>query len=132
MLQRSFAGRAALGPIAGVMALGALLLTPAGIAGWPPSSPAADVLLAIGALGVACSALAFLLFFRLVAEVGADRATVITYLCPVVALAVGVPVLGEEVGPGTALGLTLILAGSWVATTGRLPLPRRQERALHP
>jgi drug/metabolite transporter (DMT)-like permease len=46
---------------------------------------------------------------------------VITYVNPVVALALGVAILGEEVTAGAAVGLLLILAGSWLATDGRLP-----------
>ena len=68
-----------------------------------------------------CSALAFLLFFALITEVGPSRATVITYVNPTVALALGVAVLGEQVTAGAIAGLLLILAGSWLATDGRLP-----------
>ncbi len=68
-----------------------------------------------------CSALAFLLFFRLIAEVGPGRATVITYINPVVALALGVAILDESVTTGVVVGLLLILAGSWLSTDGRLP-----------
>ena len=72
-------------------------------------------------LGLLCSALAFLLFFRLIAEIGPGRATVITYINPVVALALGVAVLDESVTTGVVVGLLLILAGSWLSTDGRLP-----------
>ena len=72
-------------------------------------------------LGLVCTALAFLLFFRLIAEVGPGRATVITYVNPVVALALGVAILGESVTAGAVAGLLLILAGSWLSTDGRLP-----------
>jgi drug/metabolite transporter (DMT)-like permease len=72
-------------------------------------------------LGLVCSALGFMLFFRLIAEVGPSRATVITYVNPIVALALGVAVLGESVTAGAIAGLLLILAGSWLATDGRLP-----------
>jgi drug/metabolite transporter (DMT)-like permease len=57
----------------------------------------------------------------LVAEVGPGRALVITYVNPVVAVALGVSILGESVGPGAVAGLLLILAGSWLSTDGRLP-----------
>jgi drug/metabolite transporter (DMT)-like permease len=67
-------------------------------------------------LGVACTAAAFLLFFRLIAEVGPVRATVITYVNPAVAVAAGVTLLGEPFTLGTAMGFVLILAGSWLAT----------------
>jgi drug/metabolite transporter (DMT)-like permease len=61
------------------------------------------------------------LFARLVAEVGPGRATVITYVAPVVAVALGIAVLGERPGAGAVAGLLLILAGSWLSTDGRLP-----------
>ena len=51
----------------------------------------------------------------------AARAIVITYVSPVVAVALGVTVLGESLGAGAVAGLLLILAGSWLATDGRLP-----------
>ena len=60
-------------------------------------------------------------FAILVAEVGGGRAIVITYVSPVVAVALGVTVLGESLGAGAVPGLLLILAGSWLATDGRLP-----------
>jgi drug/metabolite transporter (DMT)-like permease len=71
---------------------------------------------AVVVLGVVCTALAFLMFFRLIAEVGPVRATVITYVNPAVAVAAGVALLGEPFTLGTALGFVLILAGSWLAT----------------
>ena len=72
-------------------------------------------------LGFVCTAIAFLIFFRLITEVGPGRATVITYINPVVALALGVAILGESVTAGAVVGLLLILAGSWLSTDGRLP-----------
>ena len=72
-------------------------------------------------LGLICSALAFLLFFRLITEIGPSRATVITYVNPIVALALGVAILGEHVTAGAVAGLLLILAGSWLSTDGRVP-----------
>ena len=47
--------------------------------------------------------------------------TVITYIAPIVAVALGVAVLGERPGTGAIAGLLLILAGSWLSTDGRLP-----------
>jgi hypothetical protein len=57
----------------------------------------------------------------LVSEVGAGRASIITYINPVIAVALGVIVLGENPGAGAIAGLLLILAGSWLATDDRLP-----------
>jgi drug/metabolite transporter (DMT)-like permease len=110
-----------LGPVAASLALATLLLTPFALAEMPDAVPSADTLASIAVLGLLCSALAFLFFFRLIAEVGPGRATVITYINPVVALALGVAILDESVTTGVAVGLLLILAGSWLSTDGRVP-----------
>jgi drug/metabolite transporter (DMT)-like permease len=110
-----------LGPVAASLGIAALLVTPFALAGLPDSVPSTDTFVSIAVLGLLCSALAFLLFFRLIAEIGPGRATVITYINPVVALALGVAVLDESVTAGVVVGLLLILAGSWLSTDGRLP-----------
>jgi drug/metabolite transporter (DMT)-like permease len=71
---------------------------------------------AVAVLGVVCSALAFLVFFALIAEVGPTRATVITYVNPAVALTLGVLVLSEPLTVGLLVGFPLVLAGSALAT----------------
>ena len=68
-----------------------------------------------------CTALAFVLFYDLIAEIGPSRATVITYLNPAVALALGVLVLHEQPTVGMLVGFPLVLLGSVLATRG----PRR-------
>lgn len=110
-----------LGPVAASLGIAALLVTPFALADLPDSMPSADTFASIAVLGLACSALAFLFFFRLIAEVGPGKATVITYINPVVALALGVAILDESVTTGVVVGLLLILAGSWLSTDGRLP-----------
>jgi drug/metabolite transporter (DMT)-like permease len=110
-----------LGPVAASLGIAALLVTPFAFADLPDRAPSADTLASVAVLGLLCSALAFLLFFRLIAEVGPGRATVITYINPVVALALGVAILDESVTTGVVAGLLLILAGSWLSTDGRLP-----------
>jgi drug/metabolite transporter (DMT)-like permease len=110
-----------LGPVAASLGLATLLVTPFALVDLPDSVPSADTLASVGVLGFLCSALAFLLFFRLIAEIGPGRATVITYVNPVVALALGVAILDESVTTGVVVGLLLILAGSWLSTDGRLP-----------
>ena len=108
-----------LGPVTAAMAIASIILLPFGIGDFPTEAPSDEAILSVVVLGLVCSALAFLIFFRLIAEVGPSRATVITYVNPVVALALGVAVLGESVTAGA--GLLLILAGSWLATDGRVP-----------
>ena len=72
-------------------------------------------------LGVFCTAAAFVIFAVLIREAGTSRATVITYVNPVIAVALGVTLLGERPGAGAVAGLLLILAGSWLSTGGRIP-----------
>jgi drug/metabolite transporter (DMT)-like permease len=110
-----------LGPVAASLGVATLLITPFALADVPTSVPSADTLASVLVLGLLCSALAFLFFFRLIAEIGPGRATVITYINPVVALALGVAILDESVTTGVVVGLLLILAGSWLSTDGRLP-----------
>ena len=66
-------------------------------------------------LGALCTAVAFVVFFKLIAEVGPTRATVVTYLNPAVAVLAGVLILDEPFTVWTALGFMLILAGAWCA-----------------
>jgi drug/metabolite transporter (DMT)-like permease len=77
----------------------------------PTSAWAAVVL-----LGVLCTAIAFLVFFALIAEVGPSRTTLITYVNPAVAVLLGIVVLGEPLTLGLAIGFPLVLLGSWLAT----------------
>ena len=83
---------------------------------WPRHLPSAEVLLALAGLGVVCTAAAFLIFFRLIAEVGPARATVITYVNPAVAVALGVLVLGEHLTAAIGVSFAAILGGSVLAT----------------
>ncbi|MET3804579.1 drug/metabolite transporter (DMT)-like permease [Nakamurella sp. UYEF19] len=67
-------------------------------------------------LAVVCTAVAFLVFFALIAEAGPARATVITYINPAVAICLGVLVLGEKFTVGVAIGFPLVILGSVLAT----------------
>jgi len=81
-----------------------------------PARITLDASLAVIALAVFCTALAFQLLFALIAEVGAARATVIAYLNPAVAVLLGVLVLGEPLSLALLVGFALIVAGSYFAT----------------
>ncbi len=83
---------------------------------WPRAMPSPQVLGALAGLGVICTAAAFLVFFRLIAEVGPARATVITYVNPAVAVTLGVLVLGEHLTPVIGAAFAAILGGSILAT----------------
>jgi drug/metabolite transporter (DMT)-like permease len=110
-----------MGPVAVAMLFAALFLAPAALLSAPSEMPTGDALGAIAVLGLVCTALAFLLYFTLITEVGPSRASVITYINPVVAVALGVTLLGEPVTASAVAGLLLILAGSWLSTGGRPP-----------
>ena len=103
------------------LAIAALILTPPSLLAPPTATPSASALVSLVILGIFCTAAAFAFYGALVAEAGAGRALVITYIAPVVAVALGVAVRGERPGAGAAAGLLLILAGSWLATGGRMP-----------
>lgn len=83
---------------------------------WPAALPSGKVLAALAALAVICTALAFVLFFALIAEVGPARASVITYVNPAVAVTGGVWLLGERLTVEMVVAFVLILAGSVFAT----------------
>lgn len=89
----------------------------------PPHGVDAQSLGAIIVLGTVCTALAFVLFFALIAAIGPARATVITYVNPAVAVLFGIVLLGERFTAGMAVGFPLILAGSVLAARHRVAAP---------
>ena len=103
---------------------------------WPKTVPSIQVLGALAGLGVVCTAAAFVLFFQLIAEVGPARATVITYVNPAVAVALGVLVLNEHLTLAVGGAFVLILGGSILATRPsepkRLKGPRGPEESTAP
>ncbi|MBE2317400.1 DMT family transporter [Solirubrobacter sp. CPCC 204708] len=130
ILKRKLAGvdaRAAMG--ASLLIASGLLLVPA-IFTAPSETPTGDAIASLIVLGLVCTALALVVFQFLILEVGPGRALVITYLNPVVAVALGVLILDESLGAGAVAGLLLILAGSWLSTDGRMPPGLRRTRAV--
>jgi drug/metabolite transporter (DMT)-like permease len=125
VLSRRLADAPGLGVVAGSLALAAIFYLPAGLAQAPHHLPSARVLVSVIMLSLVCTALAFLVFFQLISEVGAARATVITYINPAVACLLGVLILDEAFTAVTAVGFTLVLAGS-VLATGRAGEPVAQ------
>ena len=103
------------------LGLCALGYAPAAALQWPHSMPSLAVIGSVAVLAVICTAIAFLLFFRLIAEIGPVRATVITYVNPAVAAILGVAVLHENLTVGMLFGFVLVLGGSVLATRRRVP-----------
>lgn len=110
-----------IGVIFASLVLTALVYLPIGIAQAPPTWPSANVTLSVVGLAVLCTAVAFVVFFELIAEVGPTRSTVITYLNPAVALLLGVWLRDESFTLVTATGFLLILSGSVLATRPQRP-----------
>ena len=102
--------------VAASLVLCAVAYAPVAILQRPEHALSASVVLSLIGLTVLCTAVAFMVFFALIREVGPVRATVVTYLNPAVAVVLGVAVLGESFGPATAAGFVLILGGSFLAT----------------
>jgi drug/metabolite transporter (DMT)-like permease len=102
--------------ISASLLLSALAWAPYGLTHWPAQVPATGIA-SILVLGLVCTALAFVLFFALISEIGPNRATIITYVNPAVAVALGLLLLNEQFTIGMGIGFPLILAGSVLAVT---------------
>jgi drug/metabolite transporter (DMT)-like permease len=117
---RRLTGVPALGVVTVSLGLTAVAYAPFAIAR-PPHHVTGKVVAATITLALVCTALAFIIFFALIADVGPTRAVVITYVNPAIALALGVTLLGEHVTRGMAVGFPLVLLGSVLATVQRRP-----------
>ena len=115
IIDRKLSDVPAIGVITASLILATVIYAPFAPFLWPEqfSAPAAWSVLG---LGVLCTAGAFLVFFALIAEVGPARATVITYVNPAVAIALGALVLHEPLTIGMAIGFPLVIAGSILGT----------------
>jgi len=132
ILQRYLAGVPALGVLAAALGVTAFAYIPIAAFSLPEEMPRATVVGSVVALAVVCTAVAFLLFFALIAEVGPVRATVITYVNPAVAAVLGVAILGEQFTLGMGIGFVLVLAGSVLATRRSLRATPTSAPTLEP
>jgi drug/metabolite transporter (DMT)-like permease len=98
----------------------------------PDTGPPGEAWAAILGLAFLCTATAFVVFFRLIAEVGPARATLITFVNPAVAVIVGAVVLDEEVTAATVAGFALVLTGCWLATRHRPEVTAESPVAAEP
>jgi len=98
--------------VAVVYAIPSVLALPGEIAAAPP----VESWLSLLGLGVICSAIAFVAFFRLIKEIGSARATLVTYMNMAVAVLLGIILLSEPITPGILIGMPLVLIGSVLAT----------------
>jgi drug/metabolite transporter (DMT)-like permease len=115
-----------LGVVTFEFVIATLVISPLALSRLPGKLPSIEVIVSLLVLGLVCTALAYLLFFALIAEVGASRGTVITYVNPAVSVLLGVIILSEPLNAAIIVGFLLIIAGSWLSTGG--VLPRRLRR----
>lgn len=101
----------------------AILLAPFALWLWPQQMPGTDEWLAVVFLAVACTGVAYVLYFRLIANVGPARAIAVTFLIPVFGMLWGAIFLGEVVTGNMVAGCAVILLGTGLAIGG-LKVPR--------
>ncbi len=94
----------------------AAFLAPFSIAYWPTQPVSLNAWLAVVALGVVCTGVAYILYFRLIERVGPARALAVTFAIPVFAVFYGVVLLGEQVTPWMAVCALVIIAGTSLST----------------
>jgi drug/metabolite transporter (DMT)-like permease len=114
--------------MARILTVGAVFTAPLGITSIPGSSFTWPAVLAIAAVGVLGTGVAFVLMGRLVGRVGATRASIVGYLIPVVALLLGVLLRNDEVGPIAIAGVALVIVGAYL--TSRREPPRSDHRLI--
>ncbi|CAA9498342.1 MAG: hypothetical protein AVDCRST_MAG38-3016 [uncultured Solirubrobacteraceae bacterium] len=127
VVKRRYAGFSPLATSSVSISAAAVLIAPLGLATVPDALPGGRAALALLALGGLGTALAFVIFYNLVAAVGAGRASLVSYLAPGVALVYGAWLLDEPVTWAAIAGLGLILGGVALASS-----PRRAARAEAP
>ncbi len=128
VVSRRLADLHPLGPVTASLMLSTVALLPAALAQLPHATPSLGAIAAIATLGVVCTAGGLVVFFQLIAEAGPTRASVVTYVNPVVAVIIGVAALGEHLGVMSIAGLICILGGSWLSAMTN-PLPSRSAPA---
>ena len=103
----------------------AVLLLPVAVLTWPDAMPSADAWTAAILLGVLSTGIAYILYFRLIANVGPTNAITVTYLIPIAAMVLGAIVIDEPITFAMLVGCGVILLGTALAT-GMVRIPIRR------
>jgi drug/metabolite transporter (DMT)-like permease len=114
-------GAQPVGVAAGTMIAAAIASLPAAAAAPPDALPSLGTWAALVGLGAGGTGIAFLLYYTLIADIGAPRAAIVAYIAPGFAVLYGALFLSEPITAATIAGLALILAGSWLGAEGRPP-----------
>jgi drug/metabolite transporter (DMT)-like permease len=108
--------------VAVLLTVASIATLPLALASPPHAVPGPETLAAIAMGGIVGTGLAFALYYRIMLRIGPSRTSVVAYLIPAVAVLYGAVLLSEPVGNGIAIGLVLILAGSYLtARRARVP-----------
>lgn len=116
-------------PLAVLQGTGALSWGAADTMSWDPAATGLVAWVCVIALGVACTALAYLIYFRLLMDAGATNASLVTLLIPVSACLIGISVLGERLEMPQVAGMALLLLGLVVLDGRALAFASRQRRS---
>ncbi len=116
IIARQLSDIPALPVIAASLVINLVIYAPLAWIARPTEPVPASAWWSVAALGLLCTAVAFIIFFALIAEVGPSRTTFITYINPAVAVILGVIILSEPITLGIIIGFPLVLIGSWMAT----------------
>jgi drug/metabolite transporter (DMT)-like permease len=100
------------------LAVASVLTLPVAVVTAPRELPGVRAVLAVIVLGLGCTALAYMLYYRLIDNVGEERAALANYLTPAFALFYGVLLLGEALTVWAVIGLVLIIAGAEITLRG--------------
>ena len=128
LLVKGLRGVPMLGSVTTTLTVASIALLPAALVNVPTRMPSQGVIVSVVALGLVCTAIAYLLYYSLIAEAGATRASIITYVNPAVAVLLGVVILSEPLTFGTIGGFALIIVGCALSTGLLLPGVRRASR----
>lgn len=109
LVRRHLAGLPAAAVAAGTLSCAALLVLPFAIGDWPTQAPDARAWLSAALLGIVCTGVAFVMYYRLIARIGAGRASTVTYLVPLFGVAWAWWLLGEQPTLRMAIAGVLIL-----------------------
>lgn len=116
MITRKAPGTSGLAINGIAMTISSVIFAPLALQSWPSEMPSTEVILSTLGLGVFCSGLAFWVFFLVLAEIGPARASLVVYPNTAVAVLLGILILREEITLALAIGLPLVLAGSYLAS----------------
>jgi drug/metabolite transporter (DMT)-like permease len=115
LTKHRFAGTQPLGLSVACMSVSAAMLAIPAAFALPDHVPTTSAVVSVAVLGLFCTGIAFILFYALLAQVGAARSSLVAYIAPIVAVLVGVGFLGDSLGAASIVGIVVILAGSRLA-----------------